>query len=208
MNKLFALCICLISCSIVTSSAQSLSGTRWIAYDNTFGIDKKYFSFGSDTISYSTNQGLTFAPFSIYHTDGNLYWTLGLKGAKCDADTGVFEFTISADTLRFSLVKDECPFARKEVYTLYTWVKDAPNDVQSEDASVPNSLALAGNTLLMTTADERVIRLISSNGSVLATYQTSVQSLTLDVNTTGFYIIEVYNMAQQHRSYLKAILNN
>lgn len=87
--------------------SQNLYNTKWSVY-NSSGILQGYFHFGTDTLSYSLNN-ITYTKVSTFQVNVNDFVIHDLTGTACPLiDTGRYTFLIRNDSLKFTLVSDEC----------------------------------------------------------------------------------------------------
>ncbi|MEP7170112.1 MAG: hypothetical protein ABI855_12135, partial [Bacteroidota bacterium] len=99
------------------TNAQTLYYTTWSVYSPT-NVFYSYFHFGSDTLSVSFDN-VTYYPISNFLESGNTFTVFDLNGTTCPVtDTGHYTFTITNDTLRFTLVSDPC-LPRSSVLSTY-----------------------------------------------------------------------------------------
>lgn len=203
MKQLLLLCSLVFSFCSVSVAAQSLDRTSWITYDHMFGTGSKYFRFHSDTSYYSLDKGTSYVAFATYHTNGNKYWTLGLPGTKCDADTGFYEFAIQNDTLVFTLVSDNCEFTRSEVHTVFVWVRMRSSDVSSEQTTESPLVVQRGTTLEFQTADVQELRVYSINGNCVQQCNHPARVYPLTDLEAGVYMVVAQRQSAEAPIFMK-----
>jgi len=97
----------LFSIIVSQASAQQLANTYWASYDqaNQFNL---FWHFDNNTLSFSADS-IFYQPVSSFFENGNSFTIVDLNSATCSVtDTGHYSFSILNDTLRFSLVSDNC----------------------------------------------------------------------------------------------------
>ena len=117
MKKLITLFAIIITTGIVGYS-QNLYNTKWSVYNST-GVLQGYFHFGMDTLSYSF-KNIIYTNESTFQVNGNNFVIHDLSGALCPLiDTGRYTFLIRNDSLKFTLVSDECTSRSNSLTTQY-----------------------------------------------------------------------------------------
>lgn len=117
MKKLITLLAILIITGIASYS-QNLYNTKWSVY-NSSGVLQGYFHFGTDTLSYSFNN-ITYTNVSTFQVNGINFIIHDLTGTVCPLiDTGRYTYLIRNDSLKFTLVSDECTSRSNSLTTQY-----------------------------------------------------------------------------------------
>jgi len=129
--KKYIITLSLLLTALLPSRAQQLQNTYWNVYrpDGSFF---EYFHFGVDTLFFSADN-VTYTHRSIYTENGNsfsLYDPSSWPG-QCSQSTGQYTFTISNDTLDFTLIYDDCPGGRGTVLDTYIFVRFSPTGIET-----------------------------------------------------------------------------
>jgi hypothetical protein len=203
------LLIALLSGSLYTSAySQTLYNTTWSVYDPT-DVFFSYFKFTFDTLLFSPDN-IVYTAVSNFTVSGNtfnIYDLSPLTGCSV-TDTGHYTFTITNDTLRFTLISDLCT-TRSSVLSIYYGVLFATG-IQVHDASMPVNvfpnpspsgifnLITGGNSgydkFSVTTVDGKIIleQTLAGNGSL-------DQTLSLAKFPSGIYFLTLYNNKEEKK---------
>ncbi len=104
-----------------TARGQVLQNTLWREYTLT-NIPSLYWYFGQDTIFKSVDN-ISFNHISIYTTISNLITIIDPPFNDCPVtDTGIYNFLVQSDTLRFSFISDPCNY-RQSVFSLHYFLQ-------------------------------------------------------------------------------------
>lgn len=120
MKRQITLLTIIIVLSGLCVRSQTLYNTKWSVYDtsSTFLV---YFNFGTDTLSYSTDN-VSYTNIATFSVSSNNFTIVDLSAATCPlSDTGRYTFLIQSDTLKYTLISDLCT-SRSETFVTFHWV--------------------------------------------------------------------------------------
>jgi hypothetical protein len=101
--------------------AQLLNNTRWKVYDNGSHAFVQFWNFQNDTIAESIDN-INWNWFATYTEVGNVFSIHDIENVTCiNSETGVYNFSILFDTLRFTKITDGCQ-SRSEFMTTHFFV--------------------------------------------------------------------------------------
>lgn len=120
----------------VKLKAQVLNNTSWTVYDTNSRTIVFPWQFRNDTILYGINSG----QISTYLENGTVFSVIDIQGvAACLSDTGNYNFTISSDTLQFTVINDICQ-SRSDFYSNNYFVRIVTSVSEIENQAEPISI--------------------------------------------------------------------
>jgi len=107
MKKYLLVFVMILSLTTTTHS-QTLQNTYWRTYNYATNMPTDYLFFAQDTF-WASMDNINYDSLSVYTTNGNIFTIVDVVSGLCPVtDTGIYNFSISADTLRFNVIHDTC----------------------------------------------------------------------------------------------------
>jgi|GEM_PF-1755803 len=181
--------------------AQQLSNTTWEVYD-TLGNVQNYFQFTNDTVLFSVSNS-NYRAISTYTENGSDFTIADFPpSGTCNVlDTGRFNFTISNDTLDFTLVVDSCINRGNYIHN-QIWVKlitvgiEDNQDIALSEHIFPNPTNGLLNIPFIKGLENTTFSIAElSTGKQIfnGAFTNSVQTIDISHLSNGIYILRLAN---------------
>ena len=98
--------------------AQNLTNTTWLGTNPP--SPNIWFRFGPDTLFYNFGSG-GYTPLSVYTTSAGVFTVFDILPASLCTDTGSYNYSVTGNTLTFTLISDNCA-SRRNTLLNYNWL--------------------------------------------------------------------------------------
>jgi hypothetical protein len=120
IKPLRLLILSVIICCSLAANAQLLNHTRWKSFDQLNNFDL-FWNFDNGLVAFSTDN-INWDFNAVYTEAGNVFTIRDVNPLMCDTTVyGIYHFSIVQDTLRFTLLADNC-VTRSDYFTTYYFV--------------------------------------------------------------------------------------